>query len=437
MSFNRPLKFLAALLAAVSIASILTVAVTKKSYSESYPAVVCPPTLAGLGSQISLSSKKTPFQRLQNRTSKTAPVKVLRLPVMKDSLVIGTEGSTPVVWQSRSGSWAGGALCSGPQSSQWFAGGSADITTKGKLIVINSGLSDAVVDVQAYTENGKQPLKPINVYSKSFLTIPVDSLAPGDKTLAVHVVPRSGRINAFLIDEQGKGLRALGGDFVNPSNSASKSIMIAAIPNQKSKKPNSNSTSIHTLRVLVPGEVDANLTAEVLSADGVFIPVGLNSRSITAGIVTEINFSPNISTSAFALRITSTEPVVSSVQSSVVISGRKDFVWSTATQELAPLTMAVTGLTPLIAFAGDEINVAMDVTLINGKVIKEQVKGEDFALWRAPASARSFAITRVGNATFAGALVSSVNGYGFFPIVAGSQLTKIELPDSNIRVLNP
>ena len=248
MSFNRPLKFLAALLAAVSVASLLTVAVTKKSYSESYPAVVCPPTLAGLGSQISLSSKKTPFQRLQNRTTKTAPVKFLRLPVLKDSLVISSEGSTPVAWQSRSGSWAGGALCSGPQVSQWFSGGSADITTKGKLIVINSGLSDAVVEIQAFTENGKQPLKPINVYSKSYLTIPIDSLAPGDKTLVVHVLPRSGRINAFMIDEQGKGLRALGGDFVNPASTASKNVVIAAIPNQQSKKGNKTTTSTQDLR---------------------------------------------------------------------------------------------------------------------------------------------------------------------------------------------
>ena len=436
MSFNRPMKFIAALATAVSVASLLTVAVTTKNYSESYPAVVCPPTLPGLGSQISFSSKKTQFQRLQNRTSKTVPVKFLRLPVMKDSLVISSEGSTPVVWQSRTGSWAGGALCSGPQSSQWFVGASADITTKGKLIVINSGLSDAVVDIQAFTENGKQPLKPINVYSKSYIVIPVDSLAPGDKTLAVHVIPRSGRINAFMIDEQGKGLRALGGDFVNSAQNASKNLVIAAIPNQISKKPNKTAAA-HTLRVLAPGDVDANVTVEVLSADGVFVPVGLNSRSISAGIVTEIDFTPNITSSAFAVRISSNEPVIASVQSSVVISGRKDFVWSTPSPELTPLTIAVTGLTPLIAFAGTDINVALDVTLVNGKVIREQIKGSDIALWRAPVSARSFTITRASRSVFAGALVSSVNGYGFFPIAPGSQLTKIELPDSNIRVLNP
>ncbi len=434
MTFNRPLKFLAVLLSVIGVASVLSVAVTTKNFSESYPAVVCPPTLDGLGSQISLSSKKTPFQRLQNRTTKTAPVMVLRLPVNKDSLVISSEGATPVVWQSRSGSWAGGALCTGPASSQWFVGGAADVTTRGRLVIVNSGLSDAVVDVESFTENGRQPLRAINVASKNYTVIPVDSLAPGDKTLTVHVAPRSGRINAFMIDEQGKGLKGLGGDLVNSSALATRNIVIPAIPNQMSKKSPALS---HTLRVLTPGDVDANVTVEVMSADGVFVPVGLTSRSISSGIVTEFQLDPNITSNVMAVRITATEPVVAAVKSTVVVSGRKDFVWSTTAPELVPLTIAVTGLTPLISFAGDRINVSVDVTLINGKVVRQNVKGSDIANWRVPANARSFTVVKVGAATYAGALVSSANGYGYFPIAAGSVLTKIEVPDSNIRVLNP
>jgi hypothetical protein len=415
MNFSRPLRFIAFIATAIVIASALNVAVTKKGFSENYPAVVCPPTLPGLASQISLSSKKTQFQRLQNRSTKTEAVKVLRLPVMKDSLLFNSEGTTPVVWQSRTGSWAGGALCSGPASSQWFVGASADITTKGRLIIVNSGLSDAVVDLNVFTENGKQPLRTLNVPSKNYLVIAVDSLAPGDKTLTVNVLPRSGRINSFVIDEQGKGLRALGGDFVNPINTPSRSLVIPAIPNQ-GKRPGQGAAPAHVLRLLTPGEVDASVTVELLSADGVFIPVGLNSRAVSAGVVTEFTFSPKISSSAFAVKITSTEPVVAAVESSVVSGGRRDFVWSTPAPELTEFTMAVTGLSPLVVFAGSEINVAVEVTLVNGKVSRNAIKGSDIATWRVPASARSFTITKVGEQTYAGALVSSVNGYGYFPI---------------------
>ncbi|MEY3196630.1 MAG: hypothetical protein RLZZ82_665 [Actinomycetota bacterium] len=436
MNFSRPLRFIAFIATAIVIASALNVAVTKKGFSENYPAVVCPPTLPGLASQISLSSKKTQFQRLQNRSTKTEAVKVLRLPVMKDSLLFNSEGTTPVVWQSRTGSWAGGALCSGPASSQWFVGASADITTKGRLIIVNSGLSDAVVDLNVFTENGKQPLRTLNVPSKNYLVIAVDSLAPGDKTLTVNVLPRSGRINSFVIDEQGKGLRALGGDFVNPINTPSRSLVIPAIPNQ-GKRPGQGAAPAHVLRLLTPGEVDASVTVELLSADGVFIPVGLNSRAVSAGVVTEFTFSPKISSSAFAVKITSTEPVVAAVESSVVSGGRRDFVWSTPAPELTEFTMAVTGLSPLVVFAGSEINVAVEVTLVNGKVSRNAIKGSDIATWRVPASARSFTITKVGEQTYAGALVSSVNGYGYFPIAPGSVLTRVEIPDSNIRILNP
>jgi hypothetical protein len=434
MKFGRSLGFLAALVSALCVGALLSVAVTTKSYSESYPAVVCPPTIAGLTSQISLTSKKTPFQRLQNRTNKTAPVKVLRLPVNKDSLLFNSEGVAPVVWQSKASSWAGGAVCTGPATSQWFVGGTADITTRGRLMIVNSGLSDAVVDVQSFTENGKQPLRTITVVSRSYLVISTDSLAPGDKYLVVHVAPRSGRVNAFMIDEQSKGLSSLGGDLVNFAPTASKSLMIPAIPHQIKDR---SAALPHTLRVLTPGDVDANVTAEVLSADGVFIPVGLTSRSISAGIVTEFQFTPKITSTVLAVRITSTEPVVAAIKSTVTVSGRKDFVWSTPAPALVPLTIAISGLTPLISFAGDRINVSLDVTLNNGKVVRKTIKGTEIATWRAPDAARSFTITKVGPDTFAGALVSSVNGYGYFPIAPGSLLTKIELPDSNIRVLNP
>ena len=436
MNLTRPLRFIAFIAAAVTIASVVNVAVTKKTFSESYPAVVCPPTLPGLASQISLSSKKIQFQRLQTRSTKTAAVKVLRLPVSKDSLVFNSEGSTPVVWQSRLGSWAGGTLCSGPVSSQWFVGASADITTKGRLIVVNSGLSDAVVELKVFTENGKQPVRSLDVPSRKYLVIPVDSLAPGDKTLTVNVLPRSGRINSFMIDEQGKGLRALGGDLINPISAPSRVLMIPAVPNQK-KKQGQNPASKHVLRILTPGEVDASVSVELISADGVFIPVGLNSRSISAGQVTEFSFSPKISSKVFAMKITSTEPVVAAIESSVVSGRKKDFTWSTPAPELTPFTMAVTGLAPLIAFAGDEINVAIDVTLANGKVLRKTIKGTDIARWSVPAEARSFTITKVGKQTYAGALVTSVNGYGYFPIAPGSILTRIEAPESNIRILNP
>jgi hypothetical protein len=436
MKFEKPFLFLSALIASFMIASGVTTVSKPSNYSESYPVVVCPPTLNGLSSQISISSRKTQYQRLENRSSKTLPFNALRFPVSKDSLVITAQGTTPFIWQSRAGSWAGGTLCSGPNAAAWFVGGTANVTTRGRLILINSGLSDAIVDIQSYTENAKQPIKSVNLKSKSYVQVSIDSLAPGDKALAVHVIPRSGRVNAFMIDEQGAGLKALGGDFVNSYPTAAKQLVIPAIPNQLPKKGQKASTT-HTLRILTPGEVNTTFTLEVLSADGSFIPVGLSSRSIDAGVVTEFSLKPKITASAFAVRITSPEPIVAAVSSSVTISGNKDFVWSTATPPLTPMSIAVTGLSPLIAFAGDSIAVKVQSKLLNGKIVSAVVKGSDIATWRVPENARSITIVSSSNGVFAGALIASSNGYGFIPIQNGSALTRVEVPNSNIRVLNP
>ena len=433
---KRSIYALLALALSFTLATLLTVTTKSSVFSESYPAVVCPPTLSGLSSQISLSSRKTAFQRLSNRSTKTIPFNVLRYPVSKDSLVISATGVTPVVWQSRIGSWAGGAICSGPTSSQWFVGGSSDVTSRGRLMVINSGLSEAIVDVQAYSENGKQPLISLNLKSKSYTVVNLDSLATGDKSLTVHVLPRSGRINAFMIDELGAGLKSLGGDLVNPIISPSTTLVIPAIPNQIPKK-GQKATGSHTLRVLTPSDIDAYISVELLSADGRFIPVGFNSRRISAGVVTELTLSPKISASAFAVRIKSDEPIVAAVSSKVTVKGRKDFVWSTPTPALVPMAMAVTGLTPVIAFASDSIAVKVEVTYLNGKKTLATIKGSDIATWRVPNAARSITIIQASSQTHAGALVTSANGYGYLPISPGSLLTRVEIPRSNIRVLIP
>ena len=101
------------------------------------------------------------------------------------------------------------------------------------------------------------------------------------------------------------------------------------------------------------------------------------------------------------------------------------------------MTMAITGLSPLITFAGDSIAVKVEVMYVNGKKSLATIKGSDFATWRLPNSSRSLSIIKTSTNTFAGALITSENGYGYLPITPGSLLTRVEIPHSNIRVLNP
>lgn len=436
MKFRRS-AIVFALLAVVLVSSnYLDNSVFSSGYTKNYPVVVCPPTLPGLASQVSVSGKKTKYRYVASKKATMSPTGFARLPITKDAILIDAVGVTPAIWQSRSGSWAGGTLCSGPISSQWFVGGTADITSRGRLLIVNSGLSEAIIDVAVWSESGSQSIKVLTVPARAYSVQGLDSLAPGQQKLAIHVSARAGRVNAFVVDEQGKGLRGLGGDMVNSVDTAAKLQVIPAIPNQNSKK-NKNNKGEYVLRILAPGELDAHISAEILSADGRFIPVGLNQRLVQKGIVTEFIITPNLSASAFALRITSDEPIVSSVFSRVVVSGRSDFVWSTPAAPLQEMSIAVSGLTPLFVFAGDNIDVAIDTRLSNGKHKSARIRATDIASWRVPNSARVVTIIRTSKNVTGGALVSSLNGYGYIPLTPGSVLTKAAIPLSNIRVLNP
>lgn len=436
MKFRRPI-IVVGLLAAVLVSSnYLDNSVFSSGYTKNYPVVVCPPTLPGLASQVSVSGKKTKYRYVASKKTTMSPTGFARLPITKDAILIDAVGITPTIWQSRSGSWAGGTLCSGPISSQWFVGGAADITSKGRLLIVNSGLSEAIIDVEVWSESGAQAVKVLTVPARTYSIQGLDSLAPGQQKLAIHVSARSGRVNAFVVDERGKGLRGLGGDMVNSVEDVSKVQVIPAIPNQKSRS-NRSAKSEYVLRVLAPGQLAARISAEILSADGRFIPVGLNEREIKNGIVTEFRITPDLSASAFALRITSDEPIVSSVFSRVVVSGRSDFLWSTPAAPLQEMSIAVSGLTPLFVFAGDSIDVTIDTRLSNGKHKIARVKATDIATWRVPNSARVVTIVRTSKNVTGGALVSSINGYGYIPLTPGSVLTKAAIPLSNIRVLNP
>ena len=436
MNIRRP-AIVIALLATVLVSSnYLDNSVFSSGYTKNYPIVVCPPTLPGLASQVSVSGKKTKYRYVASKKTTMSPTGFARLPIAKDAILVDAVGITPTIWQSRSGSWAGGTLCSGPISSQWFVGGTADITSKGRLLIVNSGLSEAIIDVAVWSESGAQAIKVLTVPARAYSVQGLDSLAPGQQKLVIHISARAGRVNAFVVDEQGKGLRGLGGDVVNSVADVSKLQVIPAIPNQNLEK-NKTKKSEYVLRVLAPGELDARISAEILSADGRFIPVGLNERSIQKGIVTEFTITPNLSASAFALRITSDEPIVSSVFSRVVVSGRSDFLWSTPAPPLQEMSIAVSGLTPIFVFAGDNIDVTIDTRLSNGEHKSASVRGTDIATWRAPNSARVVTIIRTSKNVTGGALVSSLNGYGYIPLTPGSVLTKASIPLSNIRVLNP
>jgi hypothetical protein len=433
MRFKRPIVI--AIIASVTLVfgNLTESRVTKTDFSASYPPVVCPVTPSGQSSAISIPSTQTGSRVLGKTSNIFKPTRTLRLQQGSSPTILDTKEFTSPVWQIKRGVWAGATICSAPTNSQWFVGGNADVTSKGKLILVNSGLSDAIIDLRMWSESGVRPLRVITLKANSSLVQSLAALDPGSKKITLHVAPRSGRVNAFVIDERGRGLRALGGDIVNATTEPSREIVIPAIPHM-----NRSGRSLgHTLRLLTPGDLPAQISVELISAKGSFTPIGLSERTIRSGIVTEFDLDVQLAPSTFALKISADRPIVGSVYSSTFSEGKSDFLWSSATSAMSEYSLAVTGLAPLLSFTGERVSISLTVRLTNKKEKNFEIKGEEIATFKVPENARVVIFNKVSKKTFGGALISTRSGYGFFPLIPGSQLTRALLPSQNIRVLNP
>ena len=433
MKFKKGAVLAAVIVTVVLVANLFDANTSSRRYSASFPAVVCPPNPAGVITVTSVSSKKTPFYRIGNKSTNLVNINSLRYSSVSDPILLQSEGLTPVSFQSRTGVWAGSVLCTAPATSQWFVGGTSDVSSKGVIYIVNSGLSVSIADVFTWSENGEQAVKTFSLKPNSIGSVKLDSLAPGDSNIVVRVVARSGRINSYLVDERVTGLQKLGGDSVNAISDPARNFVITGIPQQlvNNKAPN------HYLRLFVPGVADANFTLELLSSNGRFIPIGFNERKLASGKVVELKLKPEVAKGAFAIKLISDQPLVAAIRSRATSNGNSDFVWSTPSPALTPLRIAIGGISPRIIFAGDAIAVDLRVEFSNGKVKEQSITGSDLVSWQVPDNTIAITVLSAGKENYAGALVAAKSGYAFFPIASGAELTKVAIPSSNIRVLNP
>ena len=453
MKIHRPVVIAVAIAASVLVSNVLDATVIPNRYISSYPAVVCPPTGKGLLTAISLNSNKTPFKLIGNTSTTLKPVKVRRYNQTSSAAIFESAEMTPAVWQVRSGVWAGATYCKSPISSQWFVGGASDVTSRGDLLLINSGLSPAIADIRTWNEVSQQPNKVVTISPNSQVSISLDALAPGSKAIVMQVVPRAGRLSAYMIDERGKGLKSLGGDIVNAATSTSKEIFIPAIPhtvktstkppkkksNKKSPKPTPSTPAAlaHTIRILNPGDTDARISVEVTTSDGTFIPVGLQDLMVPKGRVISLLFDQSLNPGRFGLHLTSDQPVVAAVFSPTLMKGKSDFIWSTAATALTPFGLSLTGLEPELVFNGSEISLSAELIYQNGKRKSVQINGVDFVAYQVPQNVRAIIFSDVSKETYGAALISTQSGSGYFPLEPGSALTKSAVPTSSIQVLTP
>ncbi len=395
-----------------------------RKYSENYPELVCP-NIGGAQSQISLTTSKRLVRFLPAKDFKFVSSKTTRLSTNQSSVIVDGQGTSSMAWISKSGSWAGGVNCLAPQADQYFVGATGDVSSKAKLVVINAGLSPSIVDVITYSE-GSSLKKTITVGRNQVSTLNVVDLAPGAKSIGMHVIPRTGRVTSYLVDERGRGLKVLGGDLVNSQSGLSRNLLISGIPHAEKSKT-------HVLRILNPGAANSYITVEVVSKDGRYVPVGLDNKKVDAGKVADISFDFVSKQTSLGLKITSDQPVAVAVYSRI----GNDFTWSTAVKPGITGTWAITGLDPELHLVGTNIKAKVVLLMAGQKQVVKTITGTDYATYKLPKGALGIRIDGISSDTAASLIVYSQSGVGFLPLVNGSQLTRSTVPTANIGVLNP
>lgn len=418
---------------AAHVAHLLPQTNANTELTQSYPATICPGPVSAARATALLPNKSVALRNL------TKPNAELRrngqgnyLQTNGAIFVAGSQDSALQI-QSRSNKWTAATSCEVGESTAWFVGGTANVTSQSKLILINSGLSDALVDVTAYSENGPATSVPVTVKPSSEKAIRVDSFAPGEDRLVLKVQPRNGRISSYMLDERVRGLSNLGADFVAPIAKPNTSLIIAGLPIKYG-----NSAKVkHVVRLMNTSQVNTSASIEVISPEGVFIPVGFGNISLKPEEVKDVDLSDlDLGNRTFALKITASETVVAAVKSEARVGAVSDFMWSSASSSFGRVSFNLYGLEPTITFVGEKILVTASWKNNRGRSFEKQLIGDEVLSWKVPTGVRQITLLNESRVV-AGMNWLSRDGVTHLNINQGTDIESAEKPIADIGVLKP
>ena len=262
---------------------------------------------------------------------------------------LGSEGGAAglaVSQMSRSDAGDGVGLaelvCAEPGTEFWFVGGASDVGRRTVLTLVNPDATAAAVDIRLLTPAGaSEPVagQGVAVPGGGAASVRMDQLAPGQAALAVQVTARSGRVSAGLFDLAIRGAQPQGIDWVPRTLAPATELTVPgvfALPDGGSE-----------LLLATPGERTATVGVEVVTADGSFVPVGLEAVEVPAGGLVAVGLAEAVGRADAGLILTADEPVVAGVR--LRASGSPpDFAYAAASPALMGQAAAPTN-TPDVA----------------------------------------------------------------------------------------
>ena len=437
----KPLSFrVIALILAIFILATTTYFAPEKNdqvkLTSTYPATVCPAIGNAVSSIAALTNSKVNRRLVDGRSKRLNPGKSSVIALTKKAVLVEGNAGTAITFANNA--WKSVVPCSVSNGMQWFVGGSGALTSKSFLYIVNSGFSESVVDLEIFTPNGALEPKSVSIPQNSTKKLSVDSLIPGEDIIVFGVKTISGRVSSYLFDERKKGLKSLGADFIAPIGSSSKKVTISAVSGLTGKLVSQANSASHSMRLLVPGKIDANISITINSNDGNFVPIGLAELNVKSQRVLNIPLTFAPTNQAFSIIIDSDQPLLASVLSTFTYGKSSEIAWATSADDLAKWSVNLTGSRPTLAFSGKKINVAISATGTNGKKITKIVTGSNFAIWRPPVGLNRLQITANNKGISGGVIflpeVGSI-GSSYIPMNNGANLETASEPFADASVI--
>jgi hypothetical protein len=421
---------------AVTIAGVILFDPSKSEIStvKSYPATVCPGNLGNATSTSVLPSSNTLVREIPGTKIVLKKARTTFYLSSKPLLVDGNSQTSINVTRTKSNSLAT-AICSISSGEQWFVGGSGSVSSNSSIQIINSGLSTSIVDFYVHTAKGVSPVSSVRISKNSSKRIYLDTLAPGENSVVIHSITRSGRVTMFMHDQRQLGLRNFGSDFVSQGAGPENRVVIPAINNVLL----SGKDTEQLLRILAPGTVKANVRVKLISSDGTFAPIELDDINIEGGKVIDIKFKPVLESKNFSLVLTSDRPIVAAVKSTGTFGGTNEFTWSTSVQQLESMSLNFGGLQPQVAFQGKNIEVNVVWTAKNRKEYRKTIRGSkenDIATWSPSGGVLTARFSTSRDQIYGGVIFKENAGLSYLPLVAGAQLESSAIPISDARIIS-
>ncbi|TDC84494.1 DUF5719 family protein [Actinomadura sp. 7K507] len=244
-------------------------------------------------------------------------------------MAAGLEAEQTTHWDGGDDRGLAGARCATPATDLWFMGPGPASADELDLHLTNVDSQPAFVDLTAMS--GEGPLDTVDgratrvdPYTTKVVKIGesaegLGSVVTSAADLALRVSTSSGRVAASLrvrIGEK-KGL-----EWLPRSHAPASSLLVPGVPGGSGQR---------RLVVAVPGEADARIRVQVITADGAYAPLGQDVLDAPARTVTSVPLDRALLGKSSAVRLVSDRPVLAGFAA----ERGADVAYGTATPPLA------------------------------------------------------------------------------------------------------